>query len=86
MKGELFGIPFWQIAHHEILHCLYSLLFLSVIFLWSLALCWQYGIDLEPLISLINGYSLLGLLVSLVLVSHYFADEVWTIKVLWKPL
>lgn len=78
----IFGLPFWQVVHHEILHSLYSLLFLLVTYFLSWGICWLVGYNLHRIFST-NGFLLLGLLVSLVLVSHYFADEVVKIIPLW---
>jgi len=79
---EISGLPFWEVIHHEALHCLYSLLFLLVIYSVSRVICWLAGWD-YVLITSMNGFLLLGLLVSLVLVSHYIADELWAIIPLW---
>lgn len=79
---EINGIPFWQIVQHETLHCLYSLLFLSAIWCAIWGLCWLFGWNLRRIFST-SGFLLLGFLVCAVLVSHYFADEVWIIKPLW---
>ena len=80
---KILGIPFWQVLHHEVLHCLYSLLFLLVIYFVSRGICWLAGWGYIPITST-NGFLLLGFLVCAVLVSHYFADEIWVIRPLWN--
>lgn len=82
LMWEISGIPFWEVIHHEILHCFYSLLFLLVIYSVSRVICWLAGWDYVHITSM-HGFLWLGLLVSLVLVSHYIADELWAIIPLW---
>ena len=79
---EICGIPFGDAILHEVGHCLYSLLFLSVTFCASRAISWLVGWDWDHITST-SGFSLLGFSVSLVLVSHYLADEVWVIVPPW---
>ncbi|KKN79311.1 hypothetical protein LCGC14_0340930 [marine sediment metagenome] len=76
------GLPFWEVIQHEILHCLYSLLFLLVIYFASQGICWLVGWDYIRIIST-NGFLLWGFLVCSVLVSHYFADEIIIIIPPW---
>jgi hypothetical protein len=80
---EIIGIPILEIAQHEILHGLYSLAFLLVIYFVSWMTFFRGQSVGRLLGSITNYFLLLGLLVCAVLVSHYFADEIWVIKPMW---
>ena len=77
------GHPFWEVIQHEVLHCLYSLLFLLVIYFVSQGICWLAGWGYMHITST-NIFLLLGFLVCAVLVSHYFADEIIILRPLWN--
>lgn len=82
---QICGIPFLEIIQHEILHCLYSLLFLSVIYFASQGIYLLLGWGCFRITST-NTFSLWVFLVCCVLVSHYFADEILALRPIWNKV